>query len=97
MKAAWVGLALCVLTACTTSGMRPEAQWDAYRAQVAHDEETGVLTASQAQERLRDGWVNIYGKDASMEGYFAYSESLLRSAEQGRLPMAEARHLVKIR
>ena len=32
-----------------------------------------------------------------MEGYFAYSESLLRSAEQGRLPMAEARHLVKIR
>ncbi len=97
MKAVWIGVALCALSACTTSGVRPDAQWETYRAQVAHDEESGVLTASQAQERLRDGWTNIYGKDANMAGYFAYSETLMRSAEQGRLSMTEAKELVKAR
>jgi hypothetical protein len=97
MKTVLIGVALCALTACTTSGMRPEAQWEAYRAQVVHDEESGVLSASQAQERLRDGWTNIYGKDPNMAGYFAYSETLMRSAEQGHLSMAEAKELVKAR
>jgi len=97
MKTLLAGVALCALTACTTSGIRPEAQWEAYRAQVAHDEEGGLLTPSQAQERLRDGWINIYGKDATMAGYFAYSETLMRSAEQGRLSIAEAKELVKAR
>ena len=29
-----------------------------------------------------------------MNGYFAYSETLLRSAEEGRLPMSEAKEIV---
>jgi len=97
MTRIWLGIVVCALSACTAQGVRPDAQWNAYRAQVAHDEEAGALTPSQAQERLRDGWVNIHGKDPTMAGFFAYSETLLRSAEQGRIPMTEAKELVKVR
>jgi len=97
MKLFFAAVILCALAGCASSGVRPDAQWDAYRTQVSHDEDQGLLTASEAQARLRDGWINIYGKDPTMMGYFAYSETLLRSAEQGRLPLAEAKQLVKVK
>jgi hypothetical protein len=98
MNKVWlVGIAMCALSACSAQGIRGDAQWEAYRAQVAHDEETGVLSPSQAQERLRDGWVNMHGKDPTMAGFFAYSETLMRSAERGLIPMSEAKELVKER
>ena len=97
MKLFLAAVTLCALSACTTSSIRPDAQWQAYRAQVLHDEEQKLLSPSEAQARLRDGWVNIYGRDPTMMGYFAYSETLLRSAEQGRLPMSEAKELVKVK
>ena len=60
---------VCALGACAGQSIRPDDQWNAYRAQVEHDEQAGVLSASQAQRRLWDGWVNIYGQDATMNGY----------------------------
>jgi hypothetical protein len=76
---------------------RPDAQWSAYRAEVMAEQQAGKLTASEAQRRLRDGWVNIYGDDPTMTGFYAYSETLLRSAEQGRIPLDEAQALIKAR
>ena len=87
-------LFVCALSACS-AGVRPDAQWDAYREQVSRDEQAGVFSASEAQARLREGWVRIYGQDPAMMGYFAYSETLLRSAEHGLIPMADAKELVK--
>jgi hypothetical protein len=98
MKKIWVSIVMaCALGACAAPGARSDAQWAAYRAQVTQDENAGTLSPSQAQERLHVGWVNIYGDDPTMRGFFAYSETLLRSAEQGRLSMSEAKELVKER
>jgi hypothetical protein len=97
MKKICIVIAACALSACMAPGTRSDAQWDAYRAQVAEEETVGKLSPSQAQERLHNGWVNIYGNDPTMAGFFAYSETLLRSAEQGRISMTEAKGLVKQR
>ena len=97
VKRLWLCVVVCALGACSVPGVRPDNQWNAYRAQVEHDEKSGALSASQAQRRLWDGWVNIFGQDPTMTGYFAYSETLLRSAEEGRLPLPEARELVAAR
>ena len=97
MKWIWCCITLCALGGCSGSSVRPDAQWNAYRAQVMEDQQAGQLSPSEAQRRLRDGWANIYGDDPTMTGFFAYSETLLRSAEQGRIPLAEAQELIAAR
>jgi hypothetical protein len=97
MKMTAIVFSLFALGACSTPATRPESEWQAYQAQVSHDEQEGKLKPSEAQHLLHDGWVNIHGEDGIMTGFFAYSETLLRSAEQGRLDMAEAKQLVAVR
>lgn len=97
MKLLWTSLALCALTACSGPNVRPDAQWSAYRAQVAQDQKEGKITASEAQHRLHDGWININGDDPTMAGFYAFSETLMRSAEQGRISKEEAQSLINSR
>ena len=51
----------------------------------------------EAQELLRAKYHALYGNDPKMDGYFAYSVNLLRSAEAGKLPMSEAEAIVGAR
>ena len=59
--------------------------------------DAGKITPVEAQELLRAKYHTMYGNDPKMDGYFAYSVNLLRSAEAGKLPMTEAEALVSAR
>jgi len=96
-KATFIGLAL-MLTACAhTHQATPDQRFEAYRAEVKAEREAGTIDAVVEQEKLRDRYWQIYGKDADSAGHFAYAISLMRSAQAGDLSMKEAQALVTAR
>lgn len=87
-----------MLSACATMKQAtPDQRFEAYRAEVKAERESGKITAVDEQEKLRDRYWQIYGKDADSAGHFAYSISLMRSAQAGDFPMKEAQALVAAR
>jgi hypothetical protein len=92
-----LGLAL-MLTACAHMN-RPttDQQFESYRAEVRTERELGKMTAVEEQEKLRDRYWELYGKDANSAGHFAFSISLMRSAQAGHFPMQEAEALIAAR
>ena len=84
-----------MLAACAhLNQATPDQRYDAYRAEVNAEREAGTITAVVEQERLRDRYWQIYGKDPESAGHFAFSISLMRSAQAGDFPMKEAQALV---
>lgn len=96
MKGIVSALTVLLLHACAL-GPDADQRWAEYRAQVLDGADADRLTPSQQQEKLREGYAQIYGIDPYAAGFYAYSISLLRSAEQGRFPMKEARALVSVK
>jgi hypothetical protein len=98
MRNAYIGLVALSLTACASSGISPSAQhlesWTDYRAAVMQQRDTNALTTLQAQEKIQTKYREMYGRDPSMEGAFAYGTTLYRYADAGALPVAEADALV---
>ena len=98
MRNAYIGLVALSLTACASSGIAPSAQrqqsWTEYRAAVLQQRDTGALTSSQAEQQIETRYREMYGRDPSMEGAFAYGATLYRYADVGTLPVAEADALV---
>jgi hypothetical protein len=87
-----------MLTACASMQQAtPDQRFEAYRAEVKAEREAGKITAVNEQEKLRDSYWQIYGKDADSVGHFAYTISLMKSAEAGSFPMTEAQALVTAR
>jgi hypothetical protein len=84
-------IALGVASCAQMHQATPDQRFEAYRAELKSERESGTITAVQEQENLRDRYWEVYGKDADSAGHFAYAISLMRSAEAGALPMEEAR------
>jgi len=97
MRTLFIVLTLLTLAACTSTQERPTQSWNAYRTQVLAERDAGKVTPVEAQELLRAKYHAMYGNDPKMDGYFAYSVNLLRSAEAGKLPMSEAEAIVSAR
>ena len=57
----------------------------------------GEISRVEEQERLRDRFWQVFGRDPESVGHFAYSVSLMRSAEAGAIPIKEAEALVGAR
>jgi len=96
-KAILITLAL-MLTACAhMKQTSPDQSFEAYRAEVKAEQEAGKISVVEEQEKLRDRYWQIYGKDADSAGHFAFSTSLMRSAQAGDFPMKEAQALVAAR
>jgi hypothetical protein len=92
-----VGLSLA-LTAC--AGMTrttPDREFEAYRSEVRQQRDAGAITAVQEQEKLRDQYWKIYGRDGDSAGHFAYSIALTQSVEAGDFPAKEAEALIAAR
>jgi hypothetical protein len=73
MKKAILICVALMLTAC--ANMRPAAadqRFEAYRAEVRAEQEAGKINVVREQEKLRDRYWQIYGKDADSAGHFAY-------------------------
>jgi len=97
MRTLLAALALLALGACASSQERSTQSWNAYRTEVIAQRDAGKINPVEAQELLRAKYHALYGNDPKMDGYFAYSVNLLRSAEAGKLPMSEAEAIVGAR
>ena len=87
-------LALGVVSCAQMRQATPDQRYEAYRAELKSERESGTITAVQEQEKLRDSYWEVYGQDADSAGHFAYAISLMKSAEAGSLPMEDARAMV---
>ena len=98
MKKMVIALAILALAGCAHVNQPSKDQrFEAYRAQLKAERTAGKITRVEEQEKLRDRYWEMYGKDAQSAGHFAFSVSLMRSAEEGLFPMQEAEALVEAR
>lgn len=87
-----------VLSACASVGQpTPEQEFEALRAELKSQREKGEITPVVEQEKLRDRYWELYGRDAESAGHFAFSTTLMRKAEIGDFPLKEAEALVAAR
>ena len=86
---------LAALSACANvARSTPEQKFEAYRDELDGRREKGEITAVEEQEKLRDRYWQLFGRDAQSAGHFAFSTTLMHSAEIGDFPMKEAEALV---
>jgi hypothetical protein len=94
-----VAILICtlLLVACMPNSYVRDQQFVEYRGEIAAAAEQGQLSPSQAQEKLRERYRQIYGYDEEMQRHFDYAIQLLRGAEQGRYPLEKAQALIDAR
>lgn len=98
MKKVILLCAAFTLTACAhLNRPMPDQEFEAYRTQIRSQRDAGTITVVEEQERLRDRYWRLYGKDSESAGHFAFSVSLMRSAQAGDFPMNEAEALIAAR
>ena len=93
-KAILLCVALALSGCAHMNPATPDQRFEAYRSEVRAEREAGTITAVNEQEKLRDRYWQIYGKDGDSAGHFAFAISLMKSAEAGDFPMKEAQALV---
>ena len=98
MKKMLTVLLVLAMTGCAHMNQPTKDQrFEAYRAQLKAERAAGQINAVTEQEKLRDRYWDMYGKDPQSEGHFAFSISLMRSAEEGLFPMQEAEAMIAAR
>ena len=98
MKRIIIVCSMVALSACATmSRPTPDQKFEAYRAKLKSHRYKRAITAVAEQEKLRDRYWKLFGRDANSAGHFAFSTTLMRSAEVGDFPMKEAEALVAAR
>ena len=87
-----------MLSACAhVTQPTTDQKFESYRMEVRAERDGGKITAVEEQEKLRDRFWALYGKDPNSVGHFAFSISLMRSAQAGHFPMQEADALIAAR
>lgn len=98
MKRIIIVFGFVILSACATIGRpTPEQEFEALRIELKSQCERGEITPVVAQEKLRDRYWQLYGRDADSAGHFAFSTTLMRKAEIGEFPLKEAEALIAAR
>jgi len=98
VKTVLAALLLAILAACAhMNEPGKDRSFEGYRAQLKAERAAGQITGVEEQEKLRDRYWDMYGKDPQSAGHFAFSISLMHSAEEGRFPMQEAEAMIAAR
>jgi hypothetical protein len=97
MKGIIIACALAVSACAATPSLTPEKRFEAYRAELDGRRAKGEITAVEEQEKLRDRYWQLFGRDAESAGHFAFCTTLMHSAEIGDFPMKEAQALISAR
>ncbi|MEQ1881274.1 MAG: hypothetical protein ABL878_09925 [Burkholderiales bacterium] len=88
----------CTLTACAhLNTPTPDQEFEAYSTEVRAQRNAGDITVVEEQERLRERYWKVYGKDSESVGHFAFTISLMRSVQVGDFPMTDAEALIVAR
>jgi hypothetical protein len=86
----------CAIAGCASKGPQdPYADWEQYRQKVWHERLEGKIPPSEAQIELRDEYRRRFGLDPEAAGFYAFSISLLQSAERGYFPLDEADVMIR--
>ena len=87
-------LALAMGACAHTPRLTTDQQFEAYRMQLRAERDTGKITVVEEQQKLRDHFWQVYGKDPNSIGHFAFSVSLMRSVQAGSFPLEDADALI---
>ena len=91
-------LALVSLSACAGGPQRStNATFDQFQTEIKAQRDAGKLTPVQAQVDLWSKYRELFGEDATMNGFYAFSVKLMGSVEAGKLSMGEAQALIDAR
>jgi hypothetical protein len=89
-------VAACALAGCASNqSQTPYADWEQYRQKVRTERLEGKISPSEAQVQLRDEYRRRFGMDPEAAGFYAFSISLLQSAEHGDFPLDEADVMIR--
>lgn len=92
-----IACSLAMSACATTPAVTPEQKFESYRGELDGRREKGEITAVEEQEKLRDRYWQLFGRDAESAGHFAFCTTLMQRAEIGDFPMKEAEALVSAR
>ena len=98
MKSVRLLVTLMLLSAC--AGMHQSstsASWDKLHSEIIAQRDAGNLTPLQAQLDLWSKYREMFGEDATMNGFYAYSVKLMSSVEAGKLSLEDAQALIDAR
>ena len=86
---------LAVMSGCASMHQAStSASWEKFHSEIIAQRDAGKLSPLQAQIDLWSKYREMYGEDATMNGFYAYSVKLMSAVEAGRLPMDEAQALI---
>lgn len=93
-----VMLSFVLLSACASLRQAPtSASWDKLHSEIIAQRDAGTLTPLQAQLDLWSKYREMFGEDATMNGFYAYSVKLMSSVEAGKLSLEDAQALIDAR
>ena len=87
-------MALAMGACANAPRLSTDQQFEAYRMQLRGERDTGKITVVEEQEKLRDHFWQVYGKEPNSAGHFAFSVSLMRSVQAGSFPLEDADALI---
>ena len=91
-------LSFVLLSAC--AGMYqtpPNASFEKFRSGIIAQRNDGKISPLQAQLDLWSKYREMFGEDATMNGFYAYSVKLMSAVETGKLSLDEAQALIDAR
>ena len=89
---------LVLLSGCASMRQSStSAAWERYHSEIIAQRDAGKLTPLQAQLDLWSKYREMFGEDATMNGFYAYSVKLMSSVETGKLSLEEAQALIDAR
>ncbi|HEX4985839.1 MAG TPA: hypothetical protein VFV71_07170 [Burkholderiales bacterium] len=87
-----------VMSGCASmSQSSANATWDKFHSETMAQRDAGKLTPLQAQLDLWSKYRELFGEDATMNGFYAYSVKLMSSVEAGKIPLDEAQAMIDAR
>lgn len=93
-----VMLSFALLSACAAMHEAPtSASWAKLHSEIIAQRDAGTLTPLQAQLDLWSKYREMFGEDATMNGFYAYSVKLMSSVEAGKLSLEDAQARIDAR
>ena len=100
MNRLWLFAILIVASLCGCASAqhgRQDTTWGKFQSEIIAQRNEGKISPSQAQLDLWSKYRELFGEDATMNGFYAYSVKLMSSVEAGKLSLDEAQVLVDAR
>lgn len=91
-------LAFISLSACANGPQRSSsAAFEQFQSETRAQRDSGKLTPVQAQVDLWSKYRELFGEDATMNGFYAFSVKLMSSVEAGKISLDDAQSIIDAR